>query len=224
MNGTAANDTMLVVVRFRIGGRLRFLSHAETLSLFQKACVRAAISLRYSEGFNPRPKISLPLPRSVGVEAREDLLCLRVRLSPGEFENEQFTADLAHTLPEGCEVLSARTAGPGTSFHPEAADYVFEVGPEFSSGTLADSASSLLQDQTLEVQRRLDARGRTRSVDVRPFIEEIRVEPNRVTVRCRITDSGSIRVGEVLELLRLDAGRLASPIVRTAVQWREQKN
>jgi radical SAM-linked protein len=215
---------MLVVVRFRIAGTLRFLSHAETLSLFQKACVRAAISLQYSEGFNPRPKISLPLPRSVGVEAREDLLCLRVQPCAAEFDNERFATDLARRLPRGCDVLSAEAATPGTSFHPKAAEYVFEVRPQYASHTLIDGARSLLHSETLEVQRRTDARGHTRRVDVRPFIEAIEVNDNRVTVHCRISGSGSVRVGEILELLGLEAGLLDSPIVRTAVQWREKRN
>ena len=30
-------------VRFRIGGALRFLSHAETMRLFQRACARADV-------------------------------------------------------------------------------------------------------------------------------------------------------------------------------------
>lgn len=82
------NETMLLAVRFKVEGSLRFLSHAETLRLFQRACVRAGLALRYSEGFNPHPKLSLPLPRSVGVESDDELLCLWVEREP--------PADLSH--------------------------------------------------------------------------------------------------------------------------------
>ncbi len=74
----ASNETMLLAVRFKVEGSLRFLSHAETLRLLQRACVRAGLALRYSEGFNPHPKFSLPLPRPVGVESEDELLCLWV--------------------------------------------------------------------------------------------------------------------------------------------------
>ena len=78
MHIVASNETILLVMKFRIGRSLRFLSHAETLSLFQRACVRAGIDLCYSQGFNPRPKLSLPLPRPVGVESDDELLAVRV--------------------------------------------------------------------------------------------------------------------------------------------------
>ena len=89
---------MLLVVRFKIEGRLRFLSHVETLKLFQRACARAGLQVRYSEGFNPRPRLSLPLPRPVGVESQDELLCVRVEQDPlpdlshggqGEFEPQR---------------------------------------------------------------------------------------------------------------------------------------
>ena len=38
--------------------------------------IRAGIEVRYSEGFNPRIKMSLPFPRSVGIEADDELLCV----------------------------------------------------------------------------------------------------------------------------------------------------
>jgi hypothetical protein len=72
-----------LVVKFKIGGSLRFLSHAETLRVLQRACVRAGINLQYSRGFNPRPKMSLPLPRPVGVESDDELLTLRAYKSTG---------------------------------------------------------------------------------------------------------------------------------------------
>ncbi|MBN2271219.1 MAG: DUF2344 domain-containing protein, partial [Sedimentisphaerales bacterium] len=63
-----------MLLKFRIWGNLRFLSHAETMKVFQRACARAGLDVAHTEGFNPRPRLSLPLPRSVGVESDEELL------------------------------------------------------------------------------------------------------------------------------------------------------
>ena len=75
-------ENVLLAIRFKVEGTLRFLSHAETVRLLERACVRAGLRLRYSEGFNPHPKLSLPLPRPVGVESDEELLCLWVEQEP----------------------------------------------------------------------------------------------------------------------------------------------
>ncbi len=71
-------DDSTAAIRFRIGGALRFLSHAETARLWQRACTRAALPVRYSQGFNPHPRMSLPLPRPVGVAADEELLVVKL--------------------------------------------------------------------------------------------------------------------------------------------------
>ena len=57
---------VLMAIKFKLYGTLRFLSHAELLRLFKHSCIRAGLELWYSQGFNPNPKISLPLPKSTG--------------------------------------------------------------------------------------------------------------------------------------------------------------
>jgi len=45
------------------------------------------------------------------------------------------------------------------------------------------------------------------------------LENRSIIVECNISSAGSIRVDEVLGLLELDEGKLASPVRRTNVQW-----
>ena len=48
---------------FAIAGDLRYLSHRDTMRAWQRVFVRAQMPLRYSQGFNPHLRFSLPLPR-----------------------------------------------------------------------------------------------------------------------------------------------------------------
>jgi radical SAM-linked protein len=214
---------MLVLTTFTMGGTLRFLSHAETLSLFQRAFVRAGIKLRYSRGFNPRPKISLPLPRSVGVQAEEDLLCTWLDDSPSAFDPERFRLDLLAHLPQGLHVNSVRTVQDSTSFHPQSATYVFDIRPDCLTPELTAKAENLNNARTLLVARRNQAKGRTRNIDLRPFLEHVELGQNHIAVRCKITDNGSARVAEILEMLGVSVECLDSPVRRTDVKWRQRK-
>ena len=63
-------------IRFAVEGDVRFLSHLDVLRAIERIAARAGLPLRYSRGFNPRPKFSVPHPRPVGVAARRDLLVL----------------------------------------------------------------------------------------------------------------------------------------------------
>ena len=67
-----------LAIRYAIKGDLRFLSHQDTLRLFQRAFNRAGIPIRFSEGFNPRPRISIAMPRPVGVESCDELLVIEL--------------------------------------------------------------------------------------------------------------------------------------------------
>ncbi len=212
-----------VLVEFRCRGLARFLSHAELMRVFQRACVRANLALEYSRGFNPRPRLSLPLPKPVGVESEADLLYLRWK-DPG-IERGQAAAGLKHRLseqlPGGLEVLSVRIVSRKASYQAEAADYRFPLKADgVSDEEMRMKIQTLLARGEIGVDRRDGEGGKARRVDVRPFLESIEVAGREIKVRCRIFQTGSIRVGEILELLGLNKEQLAGPVCRTAIVWR----
>lgn len=221
MHIAVSNETILLVIKFKLSGSLRFLSHAETVKVFQRACVRAGIKIQYSQGFNPRPKLSLPLPRSVGIEVDDDLLCLRVNRDPNE---SQIKADLSGQLPAGCELLSVSAAKVSASFQPCLATYVLAVRKEYLNEKLKTRIKGLLGSESLNLQRRIDTKNsKFKNVDVRPFLKSIEFDNNGgIVVECKISSAGTIRVEEILKLLELDVEELARPIRRTNVQWQEK--
>jgi radical SAM-linked protein len=54
-------------IRFAKRGPLIFVSHLDFAHSFTRALKRAEIHLKYSEGFNPHPKLVFALPLSVGM-------------------------------------------------------------------------------------------------------------------------------------------------------------
>lgn len=89
-------------MRFSKTGRAIYISHLDLMATMQRAFSRAGSRLKYSEGFNPRPQISIALPLSVGcasvcelmdfqlVDEKVDIIYLRERLNA--------------TMPEGIAV------------------------------------------------------------------------------------------------------------------------
>lgn len=223
-------ETVLVVIKFRLRGNLRFLSHAETVKVFQWACARADINVQHSQGFNPRPKLSLPLPKSVGIEVDEDVLCLRISAA----ELPTLKARLSEQLPAGSELLSVSATETKKSFQPKLATYkvalhkdkelLQDKGKEEARKDFDEKLKArikrLLASEALNLQRRVDAKGNIRNVDVRPFLESIEFDGSDVIIECKISNAGSIRVDEILRLLDLHAGNLTAPIRRTKIEWK----
>ena len=92
-------------------GDARFLSHHDMMRLMERAAARAELPLKYSQGFNPRPRLSLALPRPVAVSSRCELLVLEFA-SPAS--GSDWARRLSEALPEGLEVQRAEPYEGGT--------------------------------------------------------------------------------------------------------------
>ena len=80
---------------FEKTGHARYISHLDLMRVFQRAFKRAGLPLTHTQGFNPRPSVSIALPLSLGVESRCELLDfgLEVPLDCGEIR-EKLNASL----------------------------------------------------------------------------------------------------------------------------------
>ena len=206
-----------LLIRFRVFGLARFLSHAETVAVFQRACIRAGINLKYSNGFNPRPKLSLPLPRSVAIESDDELLSIQLEETSTD-ESEicsKAKESLSRQLPRGIELIGVELT-EAKSVVPSWAEYFFAVKPEFSDDNLKKRIDSLLENTSVVIQRKGP---KPKKKDVRGFLETIRLDAAGMVVRCNITGGGSIRIDEIMELLQLDHTMLSAPIRRRNVCW-----
>lgn len=205
------------------------MSHAETARVWQRACARAGLPVRYSAGFNPHPRLSLPLPRPVGVEAEDELLVVRLSEDPtagsdgdrAECETALMRA-LADQMPEGIEVFSVTLAAANASFVPHSAEYVLplriEVDPGLA-GRLESEIAGVMGSEHCMVERTAGGKKPSRRVDVRPFLLSVRLEGGRLIVQHRTGEAGSIRVDEVLRLFSLRIEDLAGPVRRVNVVW-----
>lgn len=59
---------------FEKTGDAVWMSHLDLMRLFQRAFQRAGLPLKHTQGFNPRPSVSIALPLSVGMESVCELL------------------------------------------------------------------------------------------------------------------------------------------------------
>ena len=84
-------------------GIARYISHLDLMRTMQRVFVRAGLSIRHTEGYNPHPYISFALPLSVGTESECELMDFELTEKP---EGVDIAALLTEKLPEGITVAS----------------------------------------------------------------------------------------------------------------------
>ncbi len=82
-------------------GLIKYISHLDLMRLFTRACRRAGLPLKITEGFSPHPKISLKRALKLGVESEneEASVMLKEAVNLEEFKNR-----LQEQLPKGIEI------------------------------------------------------------------------------------------------------------------------
>lgn len=94
---------------FEKTGNAVWISHLDLMRLFQRAFKRAGLPLTHTQGFNPRPSVSIAMPLSVGVESVCELLDFDLE---GEAVScEEIFTRLNQTLVEGVRVLQVYENG-----------------------------------------------------------------------------------------------------------------
>ena len=94
---------------FEKNGNAVWISHLDLMRLFQRAFKRAGLPLTHTQGYNPRPSVSIALPLSVGVESRCELLDFDL---DGEIPpNEVIMQQLDNALVSGVRVLDVYRTG-----------------------------------------------------------------------------------------------------------------
>ena len=96
-------------VLFEKTGSAVWISHLDLMRLFQRAFKRAGLPLTHTQGFNPRPSVSIALPLSVGVESVCELLDFE--LDGDEVPCEEIRMRLNSALVDGVRVLAVCKKG-----------------------------------------------------------------------------------------------------------------
>ena len=95
-------------------GNAVWISHLDTMRLFQRAFKRSGFHLKHTQGFNPRPSVSIALPLSVGVESICELLDFELEdtgISAIEIQEKLNT-----NLVDGIQVLDVYEQGAKLKF------------------------------------------------------------------------------------------------------------
>ena len=156
---------------FEKTGNAIYISHLDLMRLFQRAFKRAGLLLKHTQGFNPRPSVSIAMPLSLGVESCCELLDFDLE---GECpSNEEICVRLNKALVSGVKVLSVYDEGTKIK---HLAFLECNVDLEYDNGIpegAADAIGNLFAGESLVVEKK--SKNGITEQDIIPMIRSIEV-------------------------------------------------
>ncbi len=220
-SGRGHEDHVTAVVELCISGLAGFLSHSDLMRAAQRVCVRSGVDLVYSLGFNPHPRMSMPLPKTVGLVSEGDILVMRV-LKTDRPDYAQAIADaLGSQWPEGIEVQRVILMDSGYTLYPYQADFDIAIPDQGVLDAITVAAEQFMSRTHLFIERNnWKKKYKTKQLDIRSYIKAIIKTSEGIVVTCQIREDGAIRVDEMLGVLGLTPEDLGGPIQRKRLHWR----
>ncbi|MGL1894050.1 MAG: TIGR03936 family radical SAM-associated protein [Spirochaetaceae bacterium] len=94
-----------IVFRFTKTGRAIFVPHLSTMTIIERAFFRSGIEVRFTEGFNPKPKLEFAHPLSMGLSS--DYEIFGIEIYNGHDDLNKTIEALNKNLPAGFLVTKA---------------------------------------------------------------------------------------------------------------------
>lgn len=198
---------MKMLIRFEKLGPMKYIGHLDLMSTIQRVIRRAGYSVRYSEGFHPKPILTIANPLSLGVESVCEYLQLELE---EDVALDEFKEKVNACLPVGLRFADVSERDwKSVEGIVAAAEYVLDFsGSGFSEDALRGAAEALLAKPEILMEKR-KKQGRKRIVvprDIRPLILEANPEGMKLRIRLRANRFEHLKARDFLVALIREAG------------------
>lgn len=162
-------------VKFSKDGYIRYTSHLDLLRMFKRAFRKTGLTLKYSQGFNPHPKMGFAQPLSLGYSGRGELI---------EFETQkpyttgEIMEKLRGEMPEGIKLLSCFELDGGVkslAADADAAEYKIWIPTELSEETLKEAMKTYLAKEEIITLKRMKKTKKQEPVNIKPMIRQLQI-------------------------------------------------
>lgn len=170
---------------FEKTGRAVFMSHLDLMRVFQRGFKRAGLHLTHTQGFSPRPSVSIALPMSVGVESICEML--EFELEDAGLSNMEILQRLNNYLVDGVRVRDIYNNGQKIKYLSFLDCSVYLIYDSGVPEEAVSKISALLGRPSLIVEKQ--GKNGVTQQDIAPMIRKFTVvsmDSNTVRIDARI--------------------------------------
>ncbi len=209
-------------IRFAKLEAMRYTGHLDLHRAWERMLRRASLPVAYSQGFSPRPKIHLSRALPLGMTSECELADVWLE---AEMPASEVRKRLETSAPPGLgigEVEPVPLDEPPIQSQIVSVDYIARLPASVDTRSLAQRVERLLAEASLPRERR------GKRYDLRPLIEDLRLEPGdgeqeqpALMMRLAAREGATGRPEEVLLALGVDPAE--ARVHRTALHLVETK-
>ena len=158
---------------------LIYLSHLDTIRVWQRAFARAGIGLEMSQGHSPRPKLGFGPPLAVGHSSDTEYLDASVRDAT---VTSRLAAELNEVLPEDIRVVNVRRLLPREAAISASIDTIVYrikladnlIGADDGAKSVQELLDEFLAKDEMVFER--ERKGRIQQIDLRKTVRDISID------------------------------------------------
>jgi radical SAM-linked protein len=207
--------------RFRFGktGLLRLLSHHDLMRSLERMLRRAGLPFKSTAGFHPAPRVVFALSLPLGVEGLDEVLEIEFTRA---LDLDDVLNQLREQAPAGLTFLRASAVPMKATAIPRRVVYRTTLPADRADET-AQRCRELLAHEKLWVNR---LKPSPKRLNIRPYFRDLRVTPaehptpghtHTLTLDLWVTQTGTARADELIDLLGLEEFVEAGAVVERAL-------
>lgn len=161
-----------VRIWFKKDFECRYISHLDLNRCMLRALHKSKIPVWHTEGFNPHPFATFPLPLSLGFRGVNE--CMDIKLEEDNYSFEEIITKMNDCLPRGIQVFDV-TEPVMKAGKIAYADFTIKIGAEKTSSTvIAEKIQDFLNLDTIEVEKK--SKKGLKTIDIKPGIKKYKID------------------------------------------------
>ena len=161
-----------VRIWFKKDFECRYISHLDLNRCMLRALHKSKLPVWHTEGFNPHPFATLPLPLSLGFRGVNE--CMDVKLEDDNYSFEEIISKLNACLPRGIQVFDV-TEPVMKAGKIAFAEFSIKLSCENTNSTvIAEKLSRFLESEKIEIEKR--SKKGLKTVDIKQSIKSFEID------------------------------------------------
>lgn len=196
---------MKILCKFTKLGYLKFISHLDLVDLFQRTLFQNKVDVKFSEGFNPHPRMSIAYPLPLGIESNSEYMEIYLN---SKIDLKDFLIKMNERLPQGIKIVEAKyDDDESISNKVKSVVYAFKLLNTFYDKNkdidVAKELNKVNAMDNVEIERKRK-KGKRRifvKENAKDYLNRLELKDEAIYAYIKMSENGSLKPALVFDIL-----------------------